>query len=116
MRATREQAAFENVVAGDPSPDYLREALTETMKGEDDVCFDFMIQVRGADELEEQHVEDATTTWGPDEVTSYERVARITIPAPQDPEAEDVGSTARPWPSALGIRSRRTGRSAGSTG
>ena len=80
----REQAAFENVVAGDPSPDYLREALTETMKGEDDVCFDFMIQVHGADELEEADVEDATTTW-PDELTSYERVARITIPAPQDP-------------------------------
>ena len=71
----REQAVFENVVAGDPSPDYLREALTETMKGDDDVCFDFMIQVRGADELEEQHVENATTIW-PDELTSYERVAR----------------------------------------
>jgi hypothetical protein len=85
----RDQPAFENVVAGDPSPDYLREALTETMKGDDDVCFDFMIQVRGADELEEQHVENATTIW-PDELTSYERVARITIPAPQDPQAEDV--------------------------
>jgi hypothetical protein len=85
----REQAAFENAVAGDPSPDDLREALTETMKGEDDVCFDFMIQVQSADELKEHHVEDATTAW-PDEPSRYERVARITIPAPQDPEAEDV--------------------------
>jgi hypothetical protein len=90
----REQAPFENAVAGDPSPDYLREALTETMKGEDDVCFDFMILVRSADELKEDpglehHVENATTTW-PDEESSYERVARITIPAPQDPQAADV--------------------------
>jgi catalase len=90
----REQTPFANIVAGDPSSDYLREALSETMKGEDDVCFDFMIQVRSADELKaepglEHHVEDATTTW-PDEENSYERVARITIPAPQDPEAEDV--------------------------
>jgi hypothetical protein len=85
----REQAPFEPIVAGDPLPNYLREALTEKMKGKDDVCFDFMIQVRGADELEEQHVEDATTTW-PDELSNYERIARITIPAPQDPGAEDV--------------------------
>jgi hypothetical protein len=90
----REQAPFENAVAGDPSPDYLREALTETIKGEDDVCFDFMILVRSADELKEDpglehHVENATTTW-PDEESSYEHVARITIPAPQDPQAADV--------------------------
>jgi len=85
----REQAVFENVVAGDPPPDFLREALSETMKGEDDVCFDFMIQVQGTDKLEELGVEDATTTW-PDEENKYKRVARITIPAPQDPEAKDV--------------------------
>ncbi len=60
----RQQAAFENVVDGNPSRDYLGEALSETMSGEDDVCFNFMIQVQGADKVAELGVEDATTTWG----------------------------------------------------
>jgi hypothetical protein len=87
----REQSAFENIAAGDPSPDYLRDALAATMKGEDDICFNFMIQVQGADKVAELGVEDATTTWGSgeDEVNNYKRVARITIPAPQDPAANE---------------------------
>lgn len=85
----RTQEPFETVVAGDPSPDYLREALTETMQGEEDVCFDFMIQLRGPGDLAETQLEDATTTW-PDELESYQRVARINIPVPQEPESAEV--------------------------
>ena len=80
---------FDKVVAGNPSTDYLREALTKTMEGEDDVCFDFMIVVDGPNRLNEANIEDATTIW-PDELHRYKRVARITIPAPQAPQAEDM--------------------------
>ena len=87
--ADHEQFAFGRIVEEDPSRNYLGEALTETMRGEEDICFDFMIQLRGAGDLEVEHMEDATTTW-PDEEASYARVAQITIPAPQEPEAPDV--------------------------
>lgn len=79
---------FSVVPPGEPKPqlvpdniskDYLREALEATMAGNDDVVFDFKVQVRSAGEAD-LHIEDATQSW-PDapEVT----VARVTIPAPQ---------------------------------
>ncbi len=85
----REQEPFATVVKGDPSPNYLQEALTATMLGNDEVCFDFMIQVRSGADLEVEHIENATTLW-PDEAENYQRVARIIIPVPQDPTAADV--------------------------
>jgi hypothetical protein len=72
----------------DPSKNYLREALTQSMKGSDNICFDFKIQTRGQAELEVDHIENATTLW-PDELASYENVARITIPVPQAPDSPE---------------------------
>jgi hypothetical protein len=84
----------------DPSKDYLREALTQSMKGPENICFNFKIQTRSEAELEVERaeamlevepIEDATTLWR-DELTSYEEVARITIPVPQAPDApESIG-------------------------
>jgi catalase len=81
----------------DPSKNYLREALTQSMKGPENICFNFKIQTRSEAELEaeraekmleEEPIEDATTLWR-DELTSYEEVARITIPVPQAPDAPE---------------------------
>lgn len=62
--------------------DFFREALQETMKGCDDIVFDFLVQVRSYDKdnVDDLHIEDATKSW--DTVKSIP-VARITIPAPQ---------------------------------
>ncbi len=85
-----QQQAFANgIAAGDPAPDYLRAALTETMQGDDDICLDFMVHVRNGSELGVAHIEDATTRW-PTEDANYEQVARITVPAPQQPDDPDV--------------------------
>jgi hypothetical protein len=65
-----EQSEFVDVTADNPSQNYLREALTETMRDDEDVCFDFKIQVRGKADLEEQQIENASTLW-PDELASY---------------------------------------------
>jgi catalase len=82
----------------DPSKNYLREALTQSMKGPENICFNFKIQTRSEAELEAERVEamlevepieDATTLWR-NELTSYEEVARITIPVPQAPDAPEA--------------------------
>ena len=56
------QAEFGQITADYPSKNYLREALEQTMKGKQDVCYDFKIQVRGVD-ADALNIEDATTTW-----------------------------------------------------
>lgn len=75
-----DQAAFEN----EPSPDYLREALTETLKGSGGACFKFRLQVLTKEEVkgnEQILIEDASIAWDKD----YDvEVAKITIP-PQTP-------------------------------
>jgi hypothetical protein len=68
------------VMPQSPSEDYLREALVKTMRGKEDVSFDFKVQVRG--QGEDLDIEDASTVWDEAE-TPYVNVARITIPAPQ---------------------------------
>lgn len=81
----------------DPLKHYLREALTQSMKGPENICFNFKIQTRSeaeleaerAEKMEDEPIEDATTLWR-DELTSYEEVARITIPAPQAPDAPEA--------------------------
>lgn len=83
------QAQFAETTADDPSKDYLREALAETMKGNEDVCYDFKIQTRDTNDIAELNIEDATTTW-PDEEISYVDVARITIKAPQSPHTKEA--------------------------
>ncbi len=84
-----EQAPFTDVTPDNPSADYLREALNQTMKGKQDVCYDFKVQVRIAADAKDLNIEDATTTW-PDEETSYVNVARITIKVPQSPDTPEA--------------------------
>lgn len=76
------------VVPENPSENYLREALIETMSRDEDVCFDFMIQVRGKDE-EGLNIENASTVWD-EQNFPFIKVAKITIPAPQ----KDIDSPA----------------------
>ena len=85
-----DQQAFVGVTADNPSPNYLREALDQSLNGEQDVCFDFKIQVRSVEEGD-LNIEDATTSWSPEE-HRYVDVARITIKVPQltdTPEARE---------------------------
>lgn len=63
------------------SKDYLKEALKARMQEQDDVCFDFMLQVRGRDEPG-LDIEDATAEWVENEIP-FVTVAKITIRAPQ---------------------------------
>ena len=71
--------------AGALSLDYLRAALTKTIRGKEDVCFDFMIQVRSSDEVDRENIDDATSRW-PNELDNYRSVAKIVIEAPQRPD------------------------------
>ncbi len=76
------------VVPENPSQNYLREALIETMSLDEDVCFDFMVQVRGKGE-EGLNIENASTEWDEQEFL-FIKVAKITIPASQ----KDIDSPA----------------------
>jgi hypothetical protein len=83
--ATEQKPFDPNTITDDePSKNYLREELSQTMKGKQDVCYDFKVQVRGADS-EDLNIEDATTTWN-----RYVDVARITIKVPQSPDAPEA--------------------------
>lgn len=90
-----------------PRPEnYLREALTETMSGNEDLHFDFMLQVRGKDAdfgKDNELIENASSRWD-DEFVS---VAKITIPRPQ-PEVDSEKNKAHceklaftPWHSLV---------------
>lgn len=82
------QEPFVAITADDPSENYLHEALSRTINGEQDVHYDFKIQVRSVDD-DGLNIEDATTTW-PDEEASYVSVARITIKVPQSPNTPEA--------------------------
>ena len=73
-----------------PPPDnYLREALTETMNRDEDLHFDFMLQVRHEGEdfgIENESIENASSEWKESDYP-FISVAKITIPAPQ-PEVD----------------------------
>lgn len=88
-----DQAPFVDVTPDNPSKDYLGEALTQTMKGKKDVCYDFKVQLRSVDaddpKLEELKLEDATKIWS-DDGTGYVNVARITIKVPQKPDTDEA--------------------------
>jgi len=90
-----------------PRPEnYLRDALTETMSGNEDLHFDFMLQVRGKDAdfgKDNELIENASSRWD-DEFVS---VAKITIPRPQ-PEVDSEENKAHceklaftPWHSLV---------------
>ncbi len=67
------------VLPENPSDNYLRKALLETMKGDGDVCFDFKVQVRNKGEAGLE-IENACAVW---DETPWQTVAKITIPSPQ---------------------------------
>lgn len=69
------------VLPENPSENYLREALQDTMSRPETIRFDFKIQVRHPGEAD-LGIEDATTEWD-EETTPYVNVATISIPAPQ---------------------------------
>lgn len=77
---TEDQAIPKN-----PPGNYLRQAVRRTVNRREDVCFDFMVQVRGKNE-KNLKIEDATADW-PD--TPFVAVARIIIPAPQERPGAD---------------------------
>jgi len=63
-----------------PSPDYLRDAVTESMKSNATIEFDFMVQVRS--DAGEMGIENASSLWDEDQF-HFIKVAKITIIAPQ---------------------------------
>jgi hypothetical protein len=74
-------------------PDYLRKALRKRMAeaGGKEICFDFQIQVRGADSLADKidtDMEDMCTLWD-EKAFPFVTVARITIPS------QDIATPAR---------------------
>jgi hypothetical protein len=69
------------VVPTDPPPDYLREALQKTMSGNQNVVFDFRVQVRRAGETD-LFIENATREWDETKFPPV-TIGRITILAPQ---------------------------------
>lgn len=64
-----------------PSDNYLREVLKETMSKNEAVSFDFMLQVR-KDIDDDMGIENASTSWDEDRYP-FIKVAKITISAPQ---------------------------------
>jgi hypothetical protein len=82
-----EQPSLDELLAKYPSENYLREAVTATMKGEENICLNFKLQVR-ADGPDLDLIENASSTWK-DELVGYKDVARITIPAPQEPDTQE---------------------------
>lgn len=90
-----------------PRPEnYLRDALTETMSGNEDLHFDFMLQVRGKDAdfgKDNELIENASSKWD----DKFVSVAKITIPRPQ-PEVDSEENKAHcekvaftPWHSLV---------------
>ncbi len=64
-----------------PPPDnYLRDVLTETMSRNEDLHFDFMLQVRS--EGDDLGIENASSEWKESDYPFFS-VAKITIPRPQ---------------------------------
>jgi hypothetical protein len=74
-------AANPQVLPTNPSADYLRQALDTRMKEDQPVVFDFMVQVRRADE-DNLMMENATEHW-PEADYPFINVATVTISAPQ---------------------------------
>jgi len=64
-----------------PSDNYLQDALDSTLKGDDSIVFDFMVQVRGPDESH-LGVENSSSLWSETDFP-FVNVATLTISAPQ---------------------------------
>lgn len=68
--------ATETVLPADPAPDFLRQALRETLTT-GSACMEFLVQPRSSNDMS---VEDSQTEW-PEEKAPFRKVATITIPA-----------------------------------
>ena len=68
------------IVPENPSENYLSEALEKTMRGTEDILFDFQIQVRSKEDG--LNIEGASTVWDETEIP-FVNVAKIIIRAPQ---------------------------------
>ncbi|MEH6403635.1 MAG: hypothetical protein V7750_09715 [Sneathiella sp.] len=95
--AEKNFSSSEKAVLG---PNYLRDALTKTVEAEE-VCFDFMIQVRDKSEVDMLQIEDATTQWE-DELDNYVAVALLRIKSGQLPQSDKSIATCEalaftPW-------------------
>ena len=96
------QTAFTEIEKTTLSKNYLRAAVTKRMeKGNKDICFDFMIQIRDKEDVDKLKIEDATTKW-PNELDNYKSVAQIIITAPQRPDSAEAKKscealTFTPW-------------------
>jgi hypothetical protein len=83
-----------------PSADnYLRNSIIESLKGNEPIVFDFLVQVRK--DVTEADIEDATTVWD-EKIHPFVKIATITIPSPQDVDnAETIARCERlaftPW-------------------
>jgi len=64
-----------------PSDNYLQEALEETLKGDEEIIFDFMVQVREPEESNLE-IENSSALWSEDDFP-FSPVATLTISAPQ---------------------------------
>ncbi|MGR9106418.1 MAG: catalase family protein [Gammaproteobacteria bacterium] len=80
--SARPRVALPPAKVPDSVPDnYLRSALTESLKGNKPIIFDFLVQIRR--EVNEVDIENASTVWD-EKAFPFVRVATITIPSPQD--------------------------------
>jgi hypothetical protein len=83
-----------------PSVDnYLRNSIIESLKGNESIVFDFLVQIRN--DVSEADIEDATTLWD-EKSHPFVKVATITIPSPQEVDnPETIGRRERlafsPW-------------------
>lgn len=68
--------AGQSQMPDNPSPDFLREAMSRTLKQQSG-CFDFQVQVQS--NPQQMPVENATVAW-PEAASPYLSVARLTIP------------------------------------
>ncbi len=84
-----DQAAFENKTPDNPLPNYLREAVGESVSCKGEICLDFKVNVQSND-APGLNIEDATTIW-PDEEKGYKTVAKLVISTPQaqKPQADE---------------------------
>ena len=74
----------EQVLPEAPTDNYLNEALTASLALDQPIAFDFCVQVKGTENLEELQIENATAAWDWSAGNcDIKTVARITIPAPQ---------------------------------
>ena len=69
--------APQSTMPPNPGPDYLREALSQSLS-QGEACFEFMVQANNGN-LQQMPVENATVAW-PESISPYVPVARLTIP------------------------------------